>query len=123
VVKKLIEEGFLAADAHSIARFIHENLRRLNPTNVGVLIGDIDEFAGQIRREYIGQMNFSGFPIDEGMRILLRHFTLPGESQVVERIVETFGITYFEQNKQGGVLVNSDAVYSLSYLLMMLQSN
>jgi hypothetical protein len=50
VVKKLIEEGFLAADPHNIAKFIHNNLRRLNPTNVGVLIGDIDEFAGQIRK-------------------------------------------------------------------------
>lgn len=68
-------------------------------------------------------IKFSQLQIDEGMRSLLKHFTLPGESQVVERIVETFGITYFNQNKDGGVLVNSDAVYSLSYLIMMLQSN
>jgi len=57
------------------------------------------------------------------MRFLLKHFTLPGESQVVERIIETFGITYFNQNRDGTVFVNSDAVYSFSYLLMMLQSN
>ena len=37
-------------DTEHIAKFIHENLRRLNPTNVGVLIGDIDEFAGKIRK-------------------------------------------------------------------------
>ena len=57
------------------------------------------------------------------MRVLLRQFTLPGESQVVERIVETFGVTYFGQNREGGIFLNSDAVYSFSYLLMMLQSN
>jgi brefeldin A-inhibited guanine nucleotide-exchange protein len=123
VVKKLVEEGILPADAEHIAKFLIANLKRLNPTNVGVLIGDIDEFAGQIRREFIGQITFAGVPIDEGLRVLLKHFTLPGESQVVERIVETFGITYHGQNRQGGVLANSDAVYSLSYLLMMLQSN
>jgi Sec7-like guanine-nucleotide exchange factor len=54
---------------------------------VGQLIGDIDEFAGHIRRHYIGTIRFEGLQIDEGLRVLLRHFTLPGESQVVERIV------------------------------------
>lgn len=66
---------------------MHANLKRLNPTNVGQLIGDIDEFAGRIRRAYIGAIRFSNLPIDEGMRVLLKHFTLPGESQVVERII------------------------------------
>jgi brefeldin A-inhibited guanine nucleotide-exchange protein len=57
------------------------------------------------------------------MRIMLKKFTLPGESQVVERIIETFGITYFDQNKDNTAFANSDAVYAFSYLLMMLQSN
>lgn len=42
---------------------------------------------------------------------------------MVQRIIETFGITYFDQNRLGGVFANSDAVFSLSYLIMMLQSN
>jgi Sec7-like guanine-nucleotide exchange factor len=54
---------------------------------VGALIGDIDEFAGRIRKQYIGSINFVGMQIDEALRFLLKHFTLPGESQVVERIV------------------------------------
>lgn len=88
-----------------------------------MLIGDIDEFAGQIRRCFIEDIHFANLPIDEGMRVLLKHFTLPGESQVVERIIEAFGVAFFKQNEIGGTLVNSDAVYSFSYLLMMLQSN
>jgi brefeldin A-inhibited guanine nucleotide-exchange protein len=102
---------------------LHENLKNLSLTNVGQLIGDIDEFAGQIRKHYIGQMNFYKLPLDEAMRVMLKNFTLPGESQVVERIIDTFGVTYFEQNKEDTPYVNSDAVYSFSYLLMMLQSN
>ena len=61
--------------------------------------------------------------MDEAMRIMLKKFTLPGESQVVERIIETFGITYFEQNKENTVFFQSDSVFAFSYLLMMLQSN
>ena len=43
-----------------IATFIHQNLKILNLTNIGTLIGDIDDFAGEIRKAYIGQMNFKG---------------------------------------------------------------
>lgn len=28
--------------------------------------------------------------IDEGIRILLQHFTIPGESQIVDRIIDSF---------------------------------
>lgn len=123
VVKKLVEEGFLPPAPADIARYLHAALRRLNPSTLGQLIGDYDELAGQIRLHFIAQIDFSRRTVDDALRQLLRHFTLPGESQVVERIVETFGIVYFDQNKGAGVLVNSDAVYSLSYLIMMLQSN
>ncbi len=37
---------------------MHNNLKRLNSTNVGQLIGDCDEFAGHIRRAYIGAIRF-----------------------------------------------------------------
>lgn len=122
-INKLIKEGLLPPDAEAISRFIHEHLKQLNPTNVGVLIGDLDDFAKEIRSHYIGSVDFGRLDIDEAMRVLLKKFTLPGESQVVERIIDTFGVTYFGQNREGSVFLNSDAVYSFSYLLMMLQSN
>ena len=64
MTKKLIASKFLPQSPDDIAIFIHENLKILNLTNIGVLIGDIDEFAGEIRKHYIGQMNFRGFPLD-----------------------------------------------------------
>lgn len=42
VVKKLVEEGFLPPEPENIAAFMHENLKRLNLTNLGQLIGDCD---------------------------------------------------------------------------------
>lgn len=32
-------------------------------------------------------MDFRGLPLDEAMRVMLKKFMLPGESQVVERII------------------------------------
>lgn len=67
-------------------------------------------------------MKFHHNLIDEGLRILLKSFTIPGESQVIERIIDCFSKEYFNQNTET-VFNNSDAVYSFSYLLMMLQTN
>ena len=86
-MRKLIKQGFLPTQPNDIARFLHQNLKRLNSINVGALIGDIDEFAGHIRRSFIGAIDFANLQIDEAMRLLLKKFTLPGESQVVERII------------------------------------
>ena len=94
--------------------------------NVGQLIGDWDPLAISIRDHFIGQLDFKGHLVDEGLRILLGHFTIPGESQVVERIIECFSNIYYRQNKEFDkeeVFHHSDAVYSFSYLLMMLQTN
>jgi brefeldin A-resistance guanine nucleotide exchange factor 1 len=78
MTKKLIDKEFFPKDPEILAAFLHENLKNLNLTNVGQLIGDIDEYAGVIRRNYIGQMNFKGLPLDEAMRVMLKKFMLPG---------------------------------------------
>ncbi len=68
-------------------------------------------------------MDFKDHLVDQGMRILLAHFTIPGQSQVVQRIIDSFSKEYFNQNNGQDVFKNSDAVFSFSYLLMMLQTN
>jgi Sec7-like guanine-nucleotide exchange factor len=57
------------------------------------------------------------------MRILLAHFTIPGEAQIVDRIIDSFSKEYFNQNSEQSVFKHSDGVFSFSYLLMMLQTN
>ena len=61
--------------------------------------------------------------IDEGIRKLLKYFTIPGESQVVERIIDCFSKIFYEQNREENIYHHSDSVFSFSYLLMMLQTN
>lgn len=57
------------------------------------------------------------------MRILLSHFTIPGESQIVDRIIDSFSKEFYAQNAEQKIFINSDAIYSFAYLLMMLQTN
>jgi len=42
------------------------------------LIGGPDPLSCEIRNQYIGMINFKDLMIDEGLRVLLKHFTIPG---------------------------------------------
>ena len=59
--------------------------------------------------------------LDDAIRSFLSHFTLPGESQKVDRIMERFAESYHAYNKHP--LKSACAAYTLSYLLIMLQTD
>ena len=60
--------------------------------------------------------------IDEAMKHFLTYFDLPGEAQKVDRIVQVFARKYIHDNPNT-VYKSSTAAYTLSYLLMMLQTS
>ena len=72
--------------------------------------------------EFIGQFNFEGRRIDQGLRLLLESFRLPGESQQIERIMETFAGFYVASNKQQEI-ASRDAAFVLSYSVIMLNTD
>lgn len=78
VIKALINEKLLYKDAVSIAKFLHDNISKLRFSNIGALIGGYDDLEMKIRDEFIKQINFNSLMIDEGIRKLLKHFTIPG---------------------------------------------
>lgn len=60
----------------------------------------------------------------QSLKTILQGFRLPGEGQVVDRIMEKFGIKFIEDNPDGtddcqGVMT-AECVYLLSYATMML---
>lgn len=59
--------------------------------------------------------------LDQAMRHYLEQFTLPGEAQQVDRIIQKFGHKYQKDNAT--VFNSSDGVYTLSFLLIMLQTD
>jgi len=88
-------------------------------------------------------MNFGGLPLDEGLRVLLQHFRLPGdfiffllgnkniadsfqflfagESQQIDRILEQFAQTFYNQNPEQ--FESADVVFVLSFSLIMLNTD
>jgi len=53
------------------------------------------------------------------MRAYLKTFELPGESELVDRIMQKFGSKYLSDNP--GTFNSPDGVYTFCYLLMMVK--
>lgn len=65
-------------------------------------------------------METQGLEIDDALRVYLSHFSLPGESQQIERIVSAFSSSYRKHNT---TKFCENSVYLLVYSLLMLQTD
>lgn len=69
----------------------------------------------------MSSFDFSDKHIDEALRQFLESFRLPGESQIIERILERFADTWMQTYKGGELVVaNRDVAFVLSYAIIML---
>lgn len=137
----LASKGFIddVSDAE-VSRFFFKSSGRLNKKVLGEFIAKpVNE---SLLKEFLTLFDFKGLRVDEALRILLKTFRLPGESQQIERIVETFAAHYVssqdpvvaveEKEKERGtedsqilepVRPDSDAVFVLSYSIIMLNTD
>lgn len=77
---------------------------------------------GPLLKAFISLFDFNGKRIDEALRDLLTSFRLPGESALIERIVETFVDRYFECTVPEGI-ADKDSGYVLTYAIIMLNTD
>ena len=71
---------------------------------------------------FLDQFDFAGKRLDEALREILETFRLPGESPLIERIVNTFSEKYCAQ-QQAGDVTEKDAAYVLTYAVIMLNTD
>ncbi|KAJ1968164.1 GDP/GTP exchange factor for ARF [Dispira parvispora] len=83
-----------------------------------------------ILQAYIQSFDFYGLRLDEALRLLLTQFRIPGESQQIERVVETFSHRYYETQTHGqegessaGEVASADAAFVLAYAVIMLNTD
>ena len=106
-------------DAHSVTRFLRGTTR----ISKGVL-GDYlsKKSHGHLLKAFLDLFDFDGKRVDEALRDLLNSFRLPGESQLIERIVTDFSEKYCASSTPEGV-ADQDAVYVLTYAIIMLNTD
>lgn len=112
---QFIKENKLIDNNEDLVQFLKDNLR-VDKKVLGEFLSK--EENKPMREAFIRSLDFSNLRIDEALRSMLEKFRLPGESQLIERILDTFSIHWFEQNN--GVLQSSDSALSLAYAIIML---
>eukprot|EP01083_Nonionella_stella_P082049 226419_1 len=112
-----------------IAKFLYRNTT-LDKSEVGDLIGS-QELRGifnekdmnELRKEYVTLLDFTSLSFDEALRHFLcdSNFRLPGESQKVDRVLESFADRYFLDNP--GIFQNGSGAFLTAFALIMLNTD
>ena len=131
----LISNGILSDRPADIARFL-VTTPNLDKTVVGELLGKDNEFSLALLNSFAEQFDYRGTFIDEALRLFMARFAMPGESQMVYRILERFSEYYalsLESEKLRESLTRSesssckqldkDKVHILAYAIVMLNTD
>lgn len=108
-------------DPGSVARFLRCCPGLAKPS-IGEVLGERDTFYDQVRDAFSETFDFSGLEFDTALRLFMDAFRPPGEGQKIDRIMQTFGKRYYEQNSNGG-LKSADAAYVLAFSVIMLNTD
>lgn len=85
-------------DVNEVIRFLRET-PGLAKEKIGVVLGEPDLMSRSVLSAYTDTFQFADRPFTECLRIFLESFRLPGESQKIDRIVESFAERYMSQNQ------------------------
>ncbi|KAI5201572.1 Sec7-domain-containing protein [Aureobasidium subglaciale] len=106
-------------DSMSITRFL-KGTSRIDKKVLGEFISKRSNEV--ILDAFLDLFDFTGQRVDEALRQILNSFRLPGESQLIERIVTVFAGKYCDKTNPEGI-ADKDAVYVLTYAIIMLNTD
>lgn len=104
-------------DPVSVAEFF-KNTSFLDKTMVGDYLGRLDDFNVEVLKEYCKLFDYRNKPFVDTIRIFIESFRLPGESQIIERILDHFSIELFDKNP--GLFANIDCCYLVCMSVIVL---
>lgn len=102
----------------ALARFFRIT-PNLDKTLVGEVLGGNKEFELQVLEEYLGTFKMSSDFLGV-LRTFLESFKIPGEAQIIQRVLERFAHHFYEAHKDEGVFGSEDAVFLLAYAMLIL---
>uniref|UniRef100_A0A8C5WLS2 Golgi-specific brefeldin A-resistance guanine nucleotide exchange factor 1 n=1 Tax=Leptobrachium leishanense TaxID=445787 RepID=A0A8C5WLS2_9ANUR len=119
-IQFLQEKNLLATpmDNNEVAQWLREN-PRLDKKTIGEFVSDRKNM--DLLESFVGTFLFQGLRLDEALRLYLEAFRLPGESPVIQRLLETF--TEHWRKANGTPFAHSDACFALSYAVIMLNTD
>ena len=99
----------------------------LDKTTIGEFLGVDAELNKACLAEFINQYDLRDMPFVQSLRTVLLGFRLPGEGQIVDRVMECFGEKFVADNPHGSEQIqgemSAECVFLLSYATMMMQTS
>lgn len=122
-IKFLVENGVIEADENgdintSLSNFLRST-QQLDKKALGEYLGRPENL--EILKAYMQQFDFRGKRMDEALRMILETFRLPGESQQIIRVTESFAAMYFASGPKE--IFNVEAAEVLAYSVIMLNTD
>ena len=150
-IQYLVDVGMIPSPVtpHSVASFLRNGIVvGLDKKAVGEYLGtkgkgaqplksppvwDRDWFHKEVLVEYVSLFHFSNATILDGLRMFLAAFRLPGEAQMIDRILQSFAeecASHCEERHGGRLSLfsadakkSADAAYLLSFSMIMLNTD
>ncbi|KAG6519455.1 brefeldin A-inhibited guanine nucleotide-exchange protein 2-like isoform X1 [Zingiber officinale] len=91
----------------------------LNKTLIGDYLGERESL--KVMHAYVDSFEFQGMEFDEAIRCFLEGFSLPGEAQKIDCIMEKFAERYHKCNPLA--FTSADTAYALAYSVIMLNTD
>ncbi|OHS97515.1 Sec7 domain containing protein [Tritrichomonas foetus] len=128
VFKKSPNKGLLYFSSHnmcednaqSYADFLFETAW-LDPAGVGEVIGGSKPLNLEILPLFVKHFDFKGQSFETAFRSFLSKFQIPGESQMIDRVMQEFGTKYYNDNTN--MFSCADTVYVLAFSTLMLHTD
>ena len=114
-----IDTSNIEQEAYSISYFLR-NIPNLNKQKIGEFLGEKNDLSLKTLKYYTESFNFKGMKIVSAIRFFLSTFQLPGEGQKIDRILQTFGAKYYNDNNN--IYESADSTFYLTYAIMILQT-
>eukprot|EP00736_Rhodelphis_marinus_P002575 Rmarinus@m.16881 len=123
-IEHLCSSGILeSASPESIALFLRHT-KMLDKAMIGEYIGKSGDFSNAVLRAFVETFDFRGQRPDEAMRMFLEAFRIPGEAQIIDRVMECFSQHYYKLNKEiFPIYKSADALFVLAFSIIMLNTD
>ena len=132
-VRYLIDKNFMGDTPQEIASFLRVYKNSLDPSAIGDFLGEGGktpaeaEYWSQIRFRYTRAVSFVEMDVEPALRLYLTGcgFRLPGEAQKVDRFVEVFVKTFWQDNSGTAYCPFShpDTLHLVSFAIIMLNTD
>lgn len=115
IKNKIVED-----DPKAIADFLF-NTPSIDPAGIGEVIGGSKPLNLKVLPLFVENFDFKDKSFESAFRSFLSKFLIPGEAQMIDRVMEQFGSKFYNDNPQ--LFSCADTVYVLAFSTLMLHTD